>query len=188
MFLCLFIRIFAAYNGTEPMPKETNIKHNSLNISALPPPIGGGKDSDYTYSKTLAKLLRRFVRIAVPDQDQVYFSDIEMLDTLMLCDSITGTAEKCKLSASYVSTRIAAILKQLDQRVSEWETIKALYAEEKQISDMEGYLEKLRQRKAELQSQINEETTIVRGMTMTYAEKRVRDNQIYLRECKYKKK
>ena len=128
------------------------------------------------------------MRVAVPDQDQVYFSDIEMLDTLMLCDTITETAVKCNLSASYVSTRIAAILKQLDQRVSEWETMRAIYEVEKQVADMEGYLEKLRQRKAKLQSQINEETTIVRGMTMTYAEKRVRDNQIYLRECKYRNK
>ena len=86
------------------------------------------------------------MRVAVPDQDQVYYSDIEMLDTLMLCGSITGTAEKCNLSASYVSTRIAAILKQLDQRVSEWETMRAVYEGEKQICDMEGYLEKLRQR------------------------------------------
>lgn len=152
-----------------------------------PPPIGGGKESDYTYSKTLAKLLRRFVRVVVPDQDQVYFSDIEMLDTLMLCGSITGTAEKCNLSASYVSKRITAILKQLDQRVSGWETMRAIYEGEKQIADMEGYLEKLRRRKAKLQSQINEETTIVRRMTMTEAEKRVRDNKVYLRECKYKK-
>jgi hypothetical protein len=106
----------------------------------------------------------------------------------MLCDSIKGAAEKCKPSASYVSTRIAAILKQLDQRVSGWETMRAIYEGEKQIADMEGYLEKLRQRKAELQSQINEETTIVRGMTMTSAEKRVRYNQIYLREHKYSKK
>ena len=83
---------------------------------------------------------------------------------------------------------ITAILKQLDLRVSGWETMRAIYEGEKQIADMEGYLEKLRQRKAELQSQINEETTIVRGMTMTSAEKRVRDNQIYLRECKYKNK
>ena len=183
------LRIFAAYNETEPMPKGTEIEHNSLDINAfLPPPIGGGKDSDYTYSKTLAKLLRRFVGVVVPDQDQVYYSDIEMLDTLMLCGSITGTAVKCNLSASYVSIRIMAILKQMDQRLSEWETMRAIYEGEKQITDMEGYLEKLRQRKAEQQSQINEETTIVRGMTMTYAEKRVRDNQIYLRECKYRNK
>ena len=147
-----------------------------------------GKAGEYTYSKTLAKLLRRFVRIAVPDQDKVYFSDIEMLDTLMLCGSITGTAEKCNLSASYVSTRIAAILKQLDQRVSGWETMRAIYEGEKQIADMEAYLEKLSQRKEELQSQINDKKTIVRGMTMTNAEKRVRDNQVYLRECKMNKK
>ena len=106
----------------------------------------------------------------------------------MLCDSITGTAEKCNLSASYVSTRIAAILKQLDQRVAGWETMRAIYEGEKQIADMEGYLGKLRQRKTDLQTQINEETKIVRGMTMTYAEKRVRDTQIYLRECKKNKK
>lgn len=106
----------------------------------------------------------------------------------MLCDSIKGAAEKCKLSASYVSTRIAAILKQLDQRVSEWETMRAVYEGEKQIADMEDYLEKLRQRKEELQSQIDDETEIVRGMTMTNAEKRFRDNQIYFRECKYKNK
>ena len=56
-----------------------------------------------------------------------------MLDTLMLCGSITGTAEKCNLSASYVSKRITAILKQLDQRVSEWETMRAVYEGERQI-------------------------------------------------------
>ena len=127
------------------------------------------------------------MRTAVPDQDQVYYSDIEMLDTLMLCGSITGTVEKCNLSASYVSKRITAILKQLDQRVSEWETMRAIYEGEKQIADMEDYLEKLRQRKEELQSQIDDETEIVRGMTMTNAERRFRNNQIYLRECKYKK-
>lgn len=167
-----------------------NLYINEIEQKNLPNPLelGSGKEGEYTYSKTLAKLLRRIVRVVVPDQDQVYYSDIEMLDTLMLCDSIKGTAEKCKLSASYVSTRIAAILKQLDQRVSGWETTRAIYEGEKQITDMEGYLEKLRQRKAELQSQINEETTIVRGMTMTNAEKRVRDNQIYLRECKYENK
>ena len=66
--------------------------------------------------------------------------------------------------------------------------LRAIYEGEKQITDLKGYLEKLRQRKEELQSQINEETTIVRGMTMTSAEKRVRDNQIYFRECKYKNK
>ena len=175
--------------------KANDLPTNNLNINEIEkdtPPnsleLGLGKAGEYTYSKTLAKLLRRFVRVAVPDQDQVYFSDIEMLDTLMLCGSITGTAEKCNLSASYVSKRITAILKQLDQRVSGWETTRAIYEGEKQITDMESYLEKLRQRKAELQSQINEETTIVRGMTMTSAEKRVRDNQIYLREHKYSKK
>ena len=175
--------------------KTNDLQPNNLNINEIErntPPnfleLGSGIEGEYTYSKTLAKLLRRFVRIAVPDQDKVYFSDIEMLDTLMLCDSIKATAEKCKLSASYVSTRIAAILKQLDQRVSEWETMRAVYEGERQISDMEGYLEKLRQRKEELQSQIDDETEIVRGMTMTNAERRFRDNQIYLRECKYGKK
>ncbi|MBR2229007.1 MAG: LysR family transcriptional regulator [Prevotella sp.] len=105
---------------------EQNTSPNSLEL-------GLGKADEYTYSKTLAKLLRRFVRVAVPDQDQVYYSDIEMLDTLMLCGSITGTAEKCNLSASYVSKRITAILKQLDQRVSEWETMRAVYEGERQI-------------------------------------------------------
>ena len=105
---------------------EQNTSPNSLEL-------GSGKEGEYTYSKTLAKLLRRFVRVVVPDQDQVYYSDIEMLDTLMLCGSITGTAEKCNLSASYVSTRITAILKQLDQRVSGWETMRAIYEGERQI-------------------------------------------------------
>ena len=119
---------------------------NTNEIENRTPPnsleLGADKEGEYTYSKTLAKLLRRFVRVAVPDQDKVYFSDIEMLDTLMLCDSITETAVKCNLSASYVSKRITAILKQLDQRVSGWETMWAIYEGEKQIADMEGYLEK----------------------------------------------
>ena len=113
---------------------------NNLNINEIEnftPPIsleiGSGNKGDYTYSKTLSKLLWRFVRVAVPDQEQVYFSDIEMLDTLMRCGTIKRTAKKCKLSASYVSTRIAAILKQLDQRVSEWETMRAVYEGERQI-------------------------------------------------------
>jgi hypothetical protein len=59
---------------------EQNTSPNSLEL-------GLGKADEYTYSKTLAKLLRRFVRVAVPDQDQVYYSDIEMLDTLMLWSS-----------------------------------------------------------------------------------------------------
>ena len=170
--------------NAKDLPKN-NLYINEIEQNTLPNSLelGSGKESEYTYSKTLAKLLRRFVRIAVPDQDQVYFSDIEMFDTLMLCDSIKGAAEKCKLSASYVSKRITAILKQLDQRVSEWETMRAVYEGERQISDMEDYLEKLRQRKEELQSQIDDETEIVRGMTMTNAERRFRNNQIYLREC-----
>ena len=102
--------------------------------------------------------------------------------------SIKRTAKKCKLSVSYVSNRVVAIFKQLDQRVSEWETMRTIYEGEKQIADLEAYLEKLSQRKEELQSQINDEKTIVRGMTMTNAEKRVRDNQVYLRECKSKNK
>ena len=113
----------------------------------------------------------------------------------MLYGSITRTAKKCKLSVSYVSNRVNAIFKQLDQRMSEWETMRTIYEGEKQIADMEAYLEKLSQRKAELiqrkeelQSQINDETKIVRGMTMTNAEKRARDNQVYLRECKMNKK
>ena len=112
-----------------------NLYINEIEQNALPNSLelGSGKEGEYTYSKTLAKLLRRFVRVVVPDQDQVYYSDIEMLDTLMLCGSITGTAEKCNLSASYVSKRITAILKQLDQRVSGWETVRAIYEGERQI-------------------------------------------------------
>lgn len=53
---------------------EQNTPPNSLELRS-------GKEDEYAYSKTLAKLLRRFVRIVVPDQDQVYYSDIEMLDT-----------------------------------------------------------------------------------------------------------
>jgi hypothetical protein len=37
LVFCSLIRIFAAYNGTEPMPKVIGIKHNSLNINVLPP-------------------------------------------------------------------------------------------------------------------------------------------------------
>ena len=59
---------------------EQNTSPNSLEL-------GSGKEGEYTYSKTLAKLLRRFVRVVVPDQDQVYYSDIEKLDTLMLWSS-----------------------------------------------------------------------------------------------------
>lgn len=149
-----------------------------------PPPIGGGKDFDYNYSKTLARLLRRFVRIAVPDQDQIFFSDIEILDTLMRCGSVTKTAKMCGLSIPYVSTRVSQILEQLEQSVSFWEHVQSLTLEDRQISDLEARQKKARQRKAELEAQLNEETADVRDMTLTYAQKRVKDNQVYLRERK----
>ena len=79
--------------------KANDLPTNNLNINEIEQntlpnslELGSGKEGEYTYSKTLAKLLRRFVRVVVPN--------------------------------------------------------------------------------------------IVRGMTMTNAEKRFRDNQIYLRECK----
>lgn len=38
--------IFATVLLMEPMPKDTSIKHNNLNINVLPPPIAGGNTDD----------------------------------------------------------------------------------------------------------------------------------------------
>ena len=51
------------------MPKDSNLKHNYLNISVLSRPVDGGNENDFTYSRYLAKLLRRFVRFVVPDSE-----------------------------------------------------------------------------------------------------------------------
>jgi len=136
------------------MPQDKDSKHNDLNINELSPPIDGGNVSDYAYSRTLASLLRRFLRIAVPDQDQVLFSDIEMLDTLMRLGSVSKTAKLCGLSVPYVITRANLIIELLEQRVSFWENAQSLSLEKDQIYDLEVRLVKARQRKAELEAQL----------------------------------
>lgn len=138
------------------MPQDKDLKHNDLNINELPPPVDGGNVSDYAYSRTLASLLRRFLRIAVPDQDQVFFSDIEMLDTLMRLGSVSKTAKLCGLSVPYVITRANLIIELLEQRVSFWENAQSLTLEKDQIYDLEARLVKARQRKAELEAQLKQ--------------------------------
>ena len=55
-------------------------EYNCLNINTLQPPIEGGKQNDFRYSQHLSKLLRRFVRFAVPGDADISFSDRELLE------------------------------------------------------------------------------------------------------------
>ena len=52
------------------MPKTTRCIYNHLSPNGLPPLIGEGELKCFTYSKHLTKLLQRFVRINVPNQDE----------------------------------------------------------------------------------------------------------------------
>ena len=52
------------------MPKTKRCIYNYLIFSSLPLLVGGGKLKYFTYSKHFTKLLQRFVRITMPNQDE----------------------------------------------------------------------------------------------------------------------
>ena len=57
----------------------SDLKHNNLkNQQLTPPPIDGGKENDFTYSTNVAKLLRRFVRLAGWQADEPTLADFRL--------------------------------------------------------------------------------------------------------------
>lgn len=127
------------------MPKSRIDEHNYLNINELPPPIDGGNENDFAYSLSLAKLLRRFVRIAVPDHDDLTMSDVELLEAIIRYGSQKRVAELMHVSPSNVSTRLSRILPLLDARVTQWEDAQAYIDQSDRIAELESQLAKARQ-------------------------------------------
>ena len=102
-------------------------------------------NSDYTYSIHLSKLLRRFVRIAVPDDDQLTFSDVELLDDVMRFGNLSTVAKKIVCSQSHISVRIRIILDQLEERVSQLENAHANAQAQECIDELEQQLQEARE-------------------------------------------
>ena len=110
-----------------------------------PPPIDGGNENDFTYSLSLAKLLRRFVRIAVPDHDDLTMSDVELLEAIIRYGSQKRVAELMHVSPSNVSASLSRILPLLDARVTQWEDAQAYIDQSDRIAELESQLAKARQ-------------------------------------------
>lgn len=166
------------------MPKDKTCNYNKLNVNKLPPPNRGGKENDLTYSRTLAKLLRRFVRIAVPDPDELSFNDAELLDDLIRLGSLNGVALYRKCSMGYVRSHLITLFDRLEQRVRHLETASALDLEEQRVVRLEAQLAKMRQHREELEAALQQETADVRALTLASSEKRRMDKLLYLREHK----
>lgn len=158
---------------------------NILNINKLPPPIDGGKENDFTYSKYLSELLWRFVRIAVHDPDDVTMSDVELLDSVLRYGSIKTVCEKTGMCPTKASYHLKRIFSKLEQRVTQWEAAQSLTREENRIADLERQLEKARQRRAELEAQLDAETTLLRRTTVSAARKKSMAIETRLRERKH---
>lgn len=118
----MFIRIFAAYNGTEPMPKETSIKHNSLNINALPPPIGGGKDFEGSpFNSYIIKLVSRILDMADGDYSVLTPINRETLRDVLACGSIEKVAKKQHQSDSNIRIKANKAIDALNKQMEIWQ-------------------------------------------------------------------
>ena len=126
------------------MPKIKNIEYNPLIEKELPPPSGGGGESDYTYSASLSKLLHRFVRLTVPHPGDISFDDIELLDDVMRYGSLAPVAQKRKISGQAVSLRLKNAIGRLEARVDQLE----------RIADSEQQLAEAKERIAQLEQEL----------------------------------
>jgi predicted nuclease with TOPRIM domain len=131
------------------MPKIKNIEYNPLIEKELPPPSGGGGESDYTYSASLSKLLHRFVRLTVPHPDDISFDDIELLDDVMHYGSLAPLAQKRKITGQAVSLRLKNAIGRLDERVAQLE----------RIADSEQQLAEAKERIAQLEQELADTKT-----------------------------
>lgn len=136
------------------MAKDSNPKCNSLKINVLPPHIDGDKENDFTYSRHLSKLLWRFVRLAVPDPEQVTFSDRELLDDLLRYGSLNRIAKLRHVSVSTLSCRLQDVISCLDKSVERWEQI-AQSDQTARISQLEQELSTANSANALLQEKVS---------------------------------
>ena len=133
---------------------HSDLKHNNLEINNLPPPIDGGKENDFTYSANVAKLLRRFVRLAMPDSFINTWRDIELLDDVMRYGSLTVIAQKKGCSVSSLSYRLGRVLNRLEERVAQCE---AYVSDAQAYADLERQLAEVQQRNGQLEQELKQQ-------------------------------
>ena len=111
------------------------------------------------------------MRIAVPDEDQLTYSDVELLDDVMRFGNLWKVAQKKGCSASHVSVRLRQLLDQLEERVSHWETAKANAQAQERIADLE--------------QQLQEARTTIRRQTLSFAREKSLAVEAHLREHRH---
>ena len=150
------------------MQKTKSLKRNNLNISILPPPISGGKENDFTYSVHLSKLLHRFVRLAVPNPDDISFDDIELLDDVMHYGSLAPLAQKRKITGQAVSLRLKNAIGRLEARVAQLERIAD---SEQQLAEAKERIAQLEQELADTKTRLQQELATANARLQELQEK-----------------
>ena len=136
------------------MAKDEDNTRNNLIINKLPTTIREGKENDYTYSVNLTRLLRRFVRLAAPDPEQLSKSDAALLEDVLRYGRLQKVAEKRGRSNAYVSNHVSRALALLEKRVLQWEVAQVRAIEEKKSEELERELNATRQRIAEIEQRL----------------------------------
>ena len=117
-------------------------EYNCLNINALQPPIEGGKQNDFRYSQHLSKLLRRFVRFAVSGDDDISFSDRELLDDVMRYGSLKEIARLRHCCAATISKRMKHALERQEDGLLFHEML--IRVKQERIDNLQRQLEEAR--------------------------------------------
>ena len=126
----------------------------------------------------LSRLLRRFVRVAVPDNEQLTFSDVELLDDVMRFGNLSKIAKKKGVSESTLSVRVRKIIDQLENRVSVLENAKPAAQAQKRIEELEKQLQ-------ETQKQLMDAQKNIRRQTIFAAREKSMAIEAHLRERKH---
>ena len=121
---------------TAKMPKEKTDKCNSLNINALPPPIGEDKDSQATVLQMIGnpaqpveklssyaiRLIRRLLYIADADFTDISFKDRDILEEALSGTSIDEIARRRILTRDRIRQRINKAIDLLTLKIEAWES------------------------------------------------------------------
>ena len=180
------LSIFASLILTELMAKDEDNTRNNLIINKLPTTIREGKENDYTYSVNLTRLLRRFVRLAAPDPEQLSKSDAALLEDVLRYGRLQKVAEKRGRSNAYVSNHVSRALALLEKRVLQWEVAQVRAIEEKKSEELERELNATRQRIAEIEQRLervrNNSVDFNRFYALTTARLKTMEAETFLRE------
>ena len=102
----------------------------------------------------MAKLLRRFVRLAMPDSFINTWRDIELLDDVMRYGSLTVIAQKRGCTSSALSYRLDRVLNRLEERVAQCE---AYVSDAQAYADLERQLAEVQQRNGQLEQELKQQ-------------------------------